>query len=209
VPDAVDLIRSGKARLAARRTARIEVTYRFTYHDAVDESRLTGIIDFEQGRYRTSGDGEEQIGIGGMGFTRTERDGRWIVKGGDPAAAPVPGDVLWMLDLLAGVIRAEELDSPRPGRVSYACAIDLLKADEHSAAGVARPGGYTVRQLQQLELRVDLDNESTVRSIKWSLPDGNGATLEFVELEIDAPPIEPPPEDQRVQIWELLEDEEE
>ena len=71
------------------------------------------------------------------------------------------------------------------------------------------PGGYTVRQLQQLELRVDLDHDSTVRAINWSLPDGTGATLEFVELEVVAPPIEPPPEDQRMRVWELLDDEEE
>jgi hypothetical protein len=70
------------------------------------------------------------------------------------------------------------------------------------------PGGYTVRQLQHLELRVELDQEAVVRAISWSLPNG-GATVEFVELGIVAPPIEPPPEDQRLRAWELLEDEKE
>jgi hypothetical protein len=88
MPDPVDQIRSGKGRLAARGTARIEVTHRFTDFDEEHESRVDGIIDFEQGRYRTRRDNEEHIGIGGMGFTRTDRDERWIVQGNDPAAAP-------------------------------------------------------------------------------------------------------------------------
>jgi hypothetical protein len=208
MPDPVDQIRSGKGRLAARGMARIEVTYRITDFDEEGESRVDGIIDFEQGRYRTRGDDVENIGIGGMGFTRTDRDERWIVQGNDPAAAPGPGDVLWMLDLLAGVIRAEEVDSPKPDRTSYACQLDLLKADEHSAAGIAMPGGYTVRELQHLELGVELDHEAVVRAISWSAANA-GATVQFVELGIVAPPIEPPPEDQRVQVWELLDDEEE
>jgi hypothetical protein len=111
-----------------------------------------------------------------------------------------------MLDLLAGVIRAEELGPPKPDSTSYACQLDLLKADEHSAAGIAMPGGNTVRQLH-LELWVELDHEAVVRAISWSLPNG-GATVEFVELGIVAPPIEPPPEEQRVRAWELLEEEE-
>jgi hypothetical protein len=116
MPDPVDQIRSGKGRLAARGMARIEVTYRLAEFDEEGEWRVEGIVDFEQGRYRTRADDVEHIGIGGMGFTRTDRDERWIVSGNDPAAAPGPGDVLWMLDLLAGVIRAEEVDSPKPDR---------------------------------------------------------------------------------------------
>jgi hypothetical protein len=189
-------------------SARTVSRYRFTDFDEVHESRVDGVIDFERRRYRTRGDNEEHIGIGAMGFTRTDRDERWIVHGNDPEAPPSPGDVLWMLDLLAGVTRVEELDSPKPDRIAYACELDLLRADERSAAGVAMPGGYTVRDLQHLELRVDLDHESGVRAISWSIREA-GATVEFVELGVVAPPIEPPPEDQRVRVWDLLEDEEE
>jgi hypothetical protein len=189
-------------------SARTVSRYRFTDFDEVHESRVDGIIDFEQRRYRTRGDEEEYIGVGGMRFTRTDRDEHWIVHGNDPQEPPSPGDVLWMLDLLAGVIRVEELDSPEPDRISYACELDLLRADERSSRGVAMPGGYTVRELQHMELRVDLDHESVVRAISSSIREA-GATVEFVELGVVAPPIEPPPEDQRVRVWDLLEDEEE
>jgi hypothetical protein len=187
-------------------SARTVSRYRFTDFDEVHESRVDGVIDFERRRYRTRGDNEEHIGIGAMGFTRTDRDERWIVHGNDPEAPPSPGDVLWMLDLLAGVIRVEELDSPEPDRISYACELDLLRADERSSGGVAMPGGYTVRELQHMELRVDLDHESVVRAISSSIREA-GATVEFVELGVVARPIEPPPEDQRVRVWDLLEDE--
>jgi hypothetical protein len=120
-------------------SARTVSRYRFTDFDEVHESRVDGVIDFERRRYRTRGDNEEHIGIGAMGFTRTDRDERWIVHGNDPEAPPSPGDVLWMLDLLAGVTRVEELDSPKPDRIAYACELDLLRADERSAAGVAIP----------------------------------------------------------------------
>lgn len=72
------------------------------------------------------------------------------------------------------------------------------------AVGVAAPGGYTVRQLQQLEVRVDLDQLGTVRAISYSLG-GSGATIEFVEPGVPTTPIELPPQ-QTVRIWDLIED---
>jgi hypothetical protein len=206
--DPLEDIRSGKARLAAHRTARIEVTYRLADLDPDDESRLAGVVDFEQGRYRTSGDSEEHVVIGGMSLTRGEGETRWSVVGDDPAAAPAPGDVLWMLDLLAGVVKAEEIHSPQPDRSSYACQLDLLRADDRSASGVSMPGGFTVRQVRHLGLQVDLDHESLVRTIGLSLPDRLSSTVEFIELGVSFPPIEPPPADQQVRVWELLDDEE-
>jgi hypothetical protein len=207
--DRLDQIRSGKAQLVAQRTARIRFDIQMAAFGETIESHHEGIVDFEHGRYHWTGDEEEHIGAGGIGFTRSQGEDRWKVIGEDQAAPPAAGDLLWMLDLLAGVTSAEELASPAPERVRYACKLDLLKADEESSAGVSMPGGYTVRQLRQLELEVALDDEGIVREIAWTLPDGNSARVELVQLGVAAAPIELPTTEQTVRFEDLLEEDEE
>ena len=124
------------------------------------------------------------------------------------AADRPPGEVLVRVSVVTIVPRAPGASPRRCPTRSAGLRLQPTSSELRTRAHSV-PGGYTVRQLQQLELRVDLDHDSTVRAINWSLPDGTGATLEFVELEVVAPPIEPPPEDQRMRVWELLDDEEE
>jgi hypothetical protein len=203
--NALNHIRSGKVRLVACRSARMELTIRLAAFGEVVEAHHEGIVDFAQGRYHSTGEEQEQIGTGGIVFSRSKGADRWTKIGDDQDAPPPPGDLLWLLDLLAGVTNAEELPSRVPDRTRYLCRTDLVNADQESRDGVSMPGGYTVRQLRQLELDVALDGEGVIRELGWTLPDGNSMAVRFIQLDVDAT-VEVPADDETILIGEVLDE---
>jgi hypothetical protein len=182
-PIAIEELGQAYSRTLGYRTATLVYWREVSLPDeAPARSSSPGAIDFVQRRCRLD-DHPSLIHDGGRRFERSPTAGdAWVVEGrvDEPPALGTP---FWLLDLVPGIqsARAEPPTAQARDRRSLSCLTDLVTADAESRRGVVAPGGFPLRQLRAVPLRIELDAADRIVVVEATLG-GWAAGIELRDL---------------------------
>jgi hypothetical protein len=146
----------------------------------------TGVIDFERCRYRLEDSEPPVLADGGRTYALFP-DGRWRPPSPGAGSQPLPGQPLWVLQLLRGAVAVEPAEHG-----GLRVLTDIVLADERSALGVRMAPDQVLRDARVQPIVLSLEH-GLIRRATLLLPVGEHS----IELsDFGGPPsIELPPDD--------------
>lgn len=158
--------------LAAHGTARVRFQIRTLDEDDGEwfelYDRPEGRIEFAGLRFEITGQG---AGEGGRRFWRNLGEDQWNVEGA-PEGSLGAVSPFWLIELVRGAVRAEQLDAggAGDGLTGYSCTFDVVAAADASEHRLGVPGSLAVDEWRSLAGEVWLDPDGCLRRASCRMP---------------------------------------